>query len=118
MIKLEQLTLNNMIAYNIGNYRYKLFYSKNLKKLIRKHISEQIQVRINSMNKDCYDKGACIICGCSTTALQMANKACDGNCYPKMLNKVEWKKLKKKGSYYSCGRLWYLRGDKFISIAL
>jgi hypothetical protein len=33
----------------------------------------------------------CIKCGCDTTALQMANKACVGECYPKMMNKKEWK---------------------------
>jgi hypothetical protein len=35
------------------------------------------------MDIDCYLDGSCKKCGCETTALQMANKACAGNCYPK-----------------------------------
>jgi len=72
--------------------RYKIYYSKN-KFLIRKHILEQIDFRIKVMNKECYDKGYCIKCGCHTTALQMCNKSCDGNCYPEMMSKKDWNKF-------------------------
>ncbi|MGL6108266.1 MAG: hypothetical protein ACRC03_19260 [Romboutsia sp.] len=43
------------------------------------------------MNKECLNKGACIKCGCRTTELQMCNKACNDNCYPRILSKKEWK---------------------------
>ncbi len=81
--------LKDVWHYIVGNYRYILYYS-NLKFLIRKHILEQIEFRINNMNKECYDSGECIKCGCSTTALQMCNKSCEGKCYPKMLSKKMW----------------------------
>lgn len=42
------------------------------------------------MNQECYAKGFCIKCGCHTTALQMCNKSCEGNCYPKMMSKKLW----------------------------
>lgn len=48
-------------------------------------------MRINFMQTDCYLNGVCTKCGCSTTALQMANKACDKPCYPIMMNKDDWK---------------------------
>ena len=92
-------TLKNIIAYIQGNLRYKLFYS-NFAFLIRPHIREQIQVRINSMDKQCYNEGQCKICGCQTTHLQMANKACDKPCYPSMLSKEQWRVINKNYSVY------------------
>lgn len=44
------------------------------------------------MRSTCYKNGVCDECGCQTTALQMCNKACEGFCYPKMLNKESFKK--------------------------
>ena len=87
-------TLKNIIAYIQGNLRYKLFYS-NFAFLIRPHIREQIEVRIRSMDQECYNAGECKICGCQTTHLQMADKACDKPCYPRMLNKKTWDNWKK-----------------------
>ena len=52
------------------------------------------------MNPDCYSEGSCQMCGCETTALQMANKTCPKPCYPKMMNKKNWEDFKKK--YYIC----------------
>ena len=89
----HKIKINDIFAYLIGKYRYKLFYNTKLLWLMRPHIFEQIQWRISVMNLDCYLQGSCIKCGCETTALQMANKACTGNCYPKMMNKKEWKKF-------------------------
>lgn len=82
---------NDIFAYLIGKYRYKLYYNTKLWFLMRPHIFEQIQWRISVMNLECYERGSCIKCGCETTALQMANKACAGDCYPKMMNIEEWK---------------------------
>lgn len=45
------------------------------------------------MNILCYERGECIECGCQTTALQMANKTCEGNCYPPMMSKKVWENL-------------------------
>lgn len=86
-------TLKNIFAYIQGNIRYKLFYSK-FYWLIPSHIISQIEIRIKSMNKTCYSQGSCIMCGCKTTALQMSNKACDNPCYPRMLNKYEFRLIK------------------------
>lgn len=115
-------------AYIQGWYRYHLYYSKHWLKidlscLIRKHIREQIVVRINSMNKKCYNDGSCKECGCSTTALQMANKACDGDCYPKMLSLFGWSEIKRmsvhKGYYILIDKFsWRLENDKFVSYEL
>lgn len=87
---IKRYNIVNIYSYFIGNYRYKLYYSK-YKFLIRKHILEQIEYRINSMDQECYNNGQCKICGCKTTALQMANKACDKPCYPLMVSKKFWK---------------------------
>jgi hypothetical protein len=34
------------------------------------------------------------MCGCMTTALQMCNKPCEGDCYPSMMSKKQWKVYK------------------------
>ena len=105
IMKKAKPTLKNIIAYIQGKLRYKLYYS-NFVFLIRPHIREQIQARINSMDKQCYNEGQCKMCGCQTTALQMANKACDKPCYPRMLNSREWN-LMKKGFYYPEDKIWW-----------
>ena len=85
--------LKDVWYYIQGNIRYKLFYTK-FSFLIRKHIREQIEYRIEHMNPQCYQQGSCVICGCETTHLQMCNKAWDKPCYPQMMNKKQWGKYK------------------------
>jgi hypothetical protein len=51
------------------------------------------------MDKECYENGSCKMCGCNTTALQMADKACPKPCYPKMMGKKEWEKFKTKTEF-------------------
>ena len=106
-------TLKNIIAYIQGKLRYKLYYS-NFVFLIRPHIREHIQASINSMDKQCYNEGQCKMCGCQTTALQMANKVCDKPCYPEMMSRRNWK-LMKDGLYHTDGKRWWkLKYNKFI----
>ena len=81
----------NIIPFFQGWYRHKIYYSSGpLRFLMRSHIRSQIDARIESMDRECYNSGACKKCGCATTALQMANKSCEGLCYPSMMNKSEW----------------------------
>ena len=81
-----------IIDYLVGNFRYLLYYSeyKFVRKLMRTSIREQISLRILLMNEECYNTGNCIHCGCSTTALQMCNSKCEGDCYPKMMDSIDW----------------------------
>jgi hypothetical protein len=107
----------DMWHYIVGNYRYKIYYGGNLsrkysiiasirKRMIRVHIKEQIACRIEWMDRECYEGGSCKLCGCETTALQMCNKACDKPCYPKMMNKEEWRKFN-RGSVFKDGeKVW------------
>ena len=92
----EKVTLANVLYYIQGTIRYYFFYHKYLKKLIRLHIFEQIVYRISVMDPECYEEGYCKMCGCNTTALQMANKQCNKPCYPKMMGKKDWKNFKKE----------------------
>ena len=126
LTKIRQANPENILAYIQGNLRYKLFYS-NFAFLIRLHIREQIEARIRSMDPECYNAGECKLCGCQTTALQMADKACDKPCYPKMMIKKQWnffKDLSKKGypvaitgnnlSVAKEDFFWKLENNKFI----
>jgi hypothetical protein len=108
--------LKDILYYLQGNVRYKLYYSI-FSWLIPNHIREQITFRINSMRVTCFTEGQCEMCGCSTTALQMCNKACDGDCYPKMLNIKTWKELKNNKTVYiykEKNLYWVLSDFKFV----
>lgn len=113
----KKISIKDIYNYFIGNYRYMLFYS-NFAFLIRPYIKEQIEVRIKSMSKKCYSTGQCTMCGCKTTALQMANKACDKPCYPKMMKKSLWKWVQlgypilDRGT----GKYWQICGKKFKEV--
>lgn len=110
-----QVNLKNIKAYVQGKVRYRLFYSR-FYPLIPKHIREQIEYRVNSMDLICYEEGQCRICGCETTALQMANKMCDKPCYPPMLNKENWKWLLAGGMWFDKENkiIWRIDKDKLI----
>lgn len=105
----------NIKSYLVGNLRYEIFYSK-FRWLLPTHIVEQIEMRIDYMEPRCKNNGSCELCGCSTTALQMANKACDKPCYPTMLSRVYWKKLKKGHLVYDrdLDLFWTLRPEGLI----
>lgn len=97
--------------YLIGNYRYKLFYSKSTKGVIkhwlmREHIWEQINYRVSVMDKECLNKGQCKICQCATIQLQMSSKRCEGICYPTMMNKKDWERFKVNGLYTELDGMW------------
>jgi len=106
-----KVNLTNIISYLQGNIRYKLFYS-NFAFLIPVHIREQIQYRINSMDVQCYAQGYCKMCGCQTTALQMANKACDKPCYPSLVSKKRWNRLKKGVLHIENNIPWRVNTDR------
>ncbi len=108
----KKVTLKNIWYFIQGNIRYQLYYSR-LNFLISLHIREQIEARINSMNKECYNQGSCIKCGCQTTHLQMCNKSCNGLCYPSMMNRRKWNLLKNKKIVIRDTKVWILRHWKF-----
>ena len=98
---LKKTKISDIFAYFQGYYRYHIYYSYPIlrRMLIRQHILEQIQWRIAVMDQECFENGSCKICGCDTTALQMANKACGKPCYPKMMNKSDWAEFKVRQMY-------------------
>ena len=58
------------------------------------HIKEQVLYRM-TLSKKCFENGACLICGCPTTeAFYIVKASCEGNCYPEMMTKLQWKKFK------------------------
>ena len=91
-----RINLKNIISYFQGNIRYNLYYSRYFKWMIRKHIQEQYIFRISTMNQECFNSGSCVVCGCSTPHLQFSNRPCEGDCYPKMMNKKNWEKMKQE----------------------
>jgi hypothetical protein len=80
-------------SYFLGEYR---FY---FQKLTRKFIREQISFRIKSIKMECVMNGSCLECGCDIPQLAYCNRPCEGNCYPPMMNKKDWKFWKEHGVY-------------------
>lgn len=80
---------SDSINYFHSQYRYYIYYHPQWQ-LMRFHIREQIDFRIQVMNRQCYSQGSCIHCGCTTTALQMSNRTCEGKEYPPILSKRLW----------------------------
>jgi hypothetical protein len=114
-----QINLKNIKAYIQGNIRYQLYYSK-FSFFIPKHIKEQIQYRISSMDLECYTMGQCKMCGCNTTALQMSNKECDKPCYPKMQTKSNWTFMLNGGTWFDSinNRMWKLDKNRLQFIRI
>lgn len=93
-ITLKDTLSKKSINYLVGNWRFFLYYSLGSFG-IRKHILEQIVVRLNTIAfSPCYMQGSCVHCGCEVPQLTMCSDICHGNCYPIMLNKKEWKLYK------------------------
>lgn len=116
---MSKYNLSNIKSYLVGKWRYKLYNSHCCYGLLRTHIEEQIEFRIEHMQDECYNNGSCTLCGCETPALQMSDKACDKPCYPSMMNKKEWK-LFNRGSIFWDRKLkvfwkFYIKESKLIS---
>lgn len=103
-----EIPFSHVKDYIVGNLRYKLYYSKMFSWLMRSHIREQIDFRIEHMDKQCYEEGSCKMCGCTTTALQMCYRECDKPCYPRMMNKKEWSQWKMYLIFIDKGRVWFI----------
>jgi hypothetical protein len=63
------------------------------------------------MDQECFFAGQCKMCGCQTTALQMASKACDKPCYPTMMDKKEWHRFITIRTGISDGYWWKVGTD-------
>jgi hypothetical protein len=112
-----EISILDILYFFQGNIRYEVYYSKKYKWFMKNHIREQIEARIKSMDNECYENGQCKLCGCTTTALQMANKSCDKPCYPEIISKKRWKLLKEnKVSVNSGGYFWILKDNKFYKL--
>ena len=111
---MEKVNLKNIWYFMQGNMRYKLYYTR-LKCMIPRYIREQIDARIKSMNRECYNQGSCIKCGCTTTQLQMANKTCNADCYPPMMSIEQWRRMKDNKMIVSPAQasVWMLKNGKF-----
>lgn len=99
-----KVNLKNIKKFIQGWIRYiiyKLYLKKKLMDkvsdsftLLPEHKREQFEYRLVTMNQTCLKQGSCVVCGCSTPQLQMADAACEGNCYPEMMNEENWNKYK------------------------
>lgn len=116
MNNMKKINFKNVVAYIQGNFRYRLYYSAYFGWLMRTHIREQIDARIDSMDRICHSNGSCKMCGCMTTQLQMANKECDKPCYPAMMSRHIWMQMKAGFMLRFKNGTWTLEDGRFIKI--
>jgi hypothetical protein len=95
-MKLSNINIRNIKAFLQGESRLMLEFFDSLPE----HIQEQVRFRIHLVSDkspQCLE-GKCIHCGCSTPDLFYADKTCDNQCYPEMLNKEQWENFKFKNN--------------------
>lgn len=102
-----KLTFANIRKFIQGWSRwivFKLSKNKFVKKvagdihLLPIYKQEQFLYRLQVMDIECLSSGHCKICGCGTPELQMADEACEGNCYKEMMNLTDWEAFKKQNN--------------------
>ena len=96
-----KLSWKNVKRFLQGWRRYILFRLSGTKlipemNLLEPHLQEQFQYRLQVMNPECLKRGECVICGCETPQLQLADDSCEGNCYPPFMEKQGWEEIKRK----------------------
>lgn len=64
---------------------------------LQQHIFEQIIWRrseVMQLSPKCWSQGYCKICGCDVLGKTMEDRACEGACYPEMMDKDKWENFK------------------------
>lgn len=99
----KKITWTNIKKFITGWFRYIIYKLSKFKfvakvaedlNLLSPHKVEQFKWRLSVMKSECLTSGACVICGCETPQLQMTNEACEGKCYPEMMDQETWDKYK------------------------
>lgn len=89
--------------FNFSVKNIKAFIQANIRMFIEKygqefmtleeHVKEQIVFRESVANPECKAEGACE-CACSLPDLYYADKTCEKECYPEMMNAKDWADFK------------------------
>lgn len=87
------ITVKNIWSYMQGNWRILLEKYGPAFANLNEHIKEQIAFRELVSNKECIAKGECK-CACPIPDLYYADKMCEDECYPEMMNDDDWSKFK------------------------
>ena len=91
------ITLKNIKSYIQGKSR--LLVKKYGAEFIQleEHIQEQIVWREKLALPECIKNKQCY-CGCDMPDMLYADKTCERNCYPEMMNKETWENYKKQNN--------------------
>lgn len=63
---------------------------------LNKHIVDQAAWRLDQVittSPECYSEDKCVHCGCEVSSKVFEDRACEGGCYPEMMNEEEWNKF-------------------------
>lgn len=115
----KKITIKNIFWYLQGTTRYRIMSSW-FKNIFPWYLRDQIEHRVNSMHTICRTQGSCKECGCMTPALAYCDEECLGRCYPRMLNKKEYKNIITGGLFcdIETALIWIIKDGKFKPINL
>lgn len=84
-----KITPSNIKGYLQAHYRQLLDEMD----FLEDHIKEQAEWRLKQVelkSPECFKTDKCIHCGCQVSSKVFEDRACEGDCYPKMMNEYEW----------------------------
>lgn len=91
------ITRQNIKGFLQGNFRSFTFKLGFLRPA--QEVEEQAWWRINMVKERspiCIGRGQCKVCGCAVDEKVFEDRACEGGCYPKMMNWETWEFFKDK----------------------
>ena len=94
-----KLTGKNIKGYLQGNIRQLLALTDIMKP--EPHILEQTQYRLHEVSlrsPECLTDDGCKHCGCNIPDKVFEDRACEGDCYPEMMNSKDWNDFKLKNN--------------------
>lgn len=90
--KPAKLTFRNIYAVIQSWWRKKKMVMDGFN--LDQHIYEQIiwrRTQVIEKSPACWNEGTCTVCGCEILGKTMEDRACEGDCYPYMMNEEQWK---------------------------
>jgi len=101
----SKITFRNIYAVIQAFFRKQKLHIDGIS--LDQHMFEQIiwrRTQVRAKSPSCWQSGECIVCGCDILGKTMEDRACSVSehpelkrepCYPKMMDKKEWKEFKK-----------------------
>jgi hypothetical protein len=82
-----EITLENIRGFIQGYWN---LFRKRLSNWIFSDFKKEQVIYRRIQAKECMELGECKVCGCEMIGKTMEDRACEGGCYPEMMNSSTW----------------------------